>query len=128
MEVSLTGEAAADPVFGDAPARFNTLQWHGDTYELPAGATRLARSALYEQQAFVMGAAYGLQFHLEVTSELAAEWMAIDDYARELETLAGPGTPQRLEDEVRAEEHASVPLARSLFGRWLERVVGYPAL
>jgi GMP synthase-like glutamine amidotransferase len=126
LEVSLTAEARADPVFAEAPESFRTLQWHGDTYELPAGATRLAGSNLYEQQAFVLGRAYALQFHLEVDSELAAEWMEIPAYCEELEALEGPGTPARLVEQVRAAESESVPLARSLFGRWLELVVGFP--
>ena len=126
LEVSLTPCASEDPVFAEAPARFRTLQWHGDTYELPTGAVRLAGSELYEQQAFALGRAYALQFHLEVDAELAAEWMEIPDYSEELEALEGPGTPARLVDEVRAAEAESVPLARSLFGRWLERVAGFP--
>jgi GMP synthase (glutamine-hydrolysing) len=127
LEVSLTPEASEDPVFAKAPARFRTLQWHGDTYELPTGAVRLAGSELYEQQAFALGRAYALQFHLEVDAELAAEWMEIPAYSEELEALDGPGTPARLVEEVRAAEAESVPLARSLFGRWLERVAGFPS-
>jgi len=126
LSVTLTPEARSDPVFAGAPERFLSLQWHGDTYELPAGALRLASSEAYEQQAFVLGRAYALQFHLEVTSPLAAAWMEIPAYVEELEALAGPGTPGRLVEQVRAAEHASIPLARELFGRWLERVAGFP--
>jgi GMP synthase (glutamine-hydrolysing) len=123
LPVRLTPEATADPVFSAAPEEFATLQWHGDTYELPAGAIRLAGSELYEQQAFVLGRAYALQFHLEVDSELAAEWMAIPAYVEELERLGGNGTPGRLIEEVAAIVGQSVPLARELFGRWLSDVV-----
>jgi GMP synthase (glutamine-hydrolysing) len=119
MDVELTAAAAADPVFAGAPARFNTLQWHGDTYELPAGAVRLARSARYEQQAFALGLAYGVQFHLEVDGALAAEWMEVPEYVSELEELAGPEAPARMLAQVRAAEAETVPLARELFTRWL---------
>ena len=125
MPVELTDAAADDPVFASAPRRIATLQWHGDTYELPAGAVQLARSASYEQQAFALGGAYALQFHLEVDGALAERWMAIPDYVRELEELDGPGAPARMLEQVRAEEARSVPLARELFGRWLELVVGF---
>ena len=127
LPVELTAAAREDPVFCSAPERFATLQWHGDTFELPRGAVQLARSAAYEQQAFSLGRAYALQFHLEVTSELAEEWMSIPAYTQELEALAGPGSPAAMLEQVRAEEHASVPLARALFARWLELVVGLPA-
>jgi GMP synthase-like glutamine amidotransferase len=119
MEVELTAAAAEDPVFVAAPMRFPTLQWHGDTYALPDGAVRLARSERYEQQAFALGAAYGVQFHLEVDGALAAEWMEVPEYVAELEQLDGPGAPARVLGEVRAAEAETVPLARELFTRWL---------
>jgi len=124
--VRLTDEAVSDPVFAAAPRSFRTLQWHGDTYLLPAGATRLAGSERYEQQAFSVGAAYGLQFHLEVDGALAASWMQIPEYVQELEALDGPGAPGRILEQVRAAEQETVPLARSLFARWLVGVAGFP--
>jgi len=122
-EVRLTPEAAGDPVFCAAPPTFRTLQWHGDTYELPAGAIRLARSERYEQQAFALGAAYGLQFHLEVDGALAAEWMDVPEYVAELEQLDGDGAAARMLAGVRAAEAETVPLARRLFARWLTEIV-----
>jgi GMP synthase (glutamine-hydrolysing) len=127
LAVQLTDAAAADPVFADAPFAFSSLQWHGDTFELPAGAIQLARSNLYEQQAFVVGSAYALQFHLEVTSQLALQWMEIPAYVQEVEELRGAGATEALIEQVRGCEAQSVALARSLFGNWLERVVGIPA-
>lgn len=124
LPVRLTDAAATDPVFTGAPRQFETLQWHGDTYELPAGAVRLAESDLYEQQAFVIGRAYALQFHLEVDSCLAAEWMAIPAYVEEWERLGGAETPTRMLELLAAIEPESVPLARRLFSRWLLDVVG----
>jgi len=124
MPVRLCDAAATDPVFAGAPGEFQTLQWHGDTYELPAGAVRLAESDLYEQQAFAIGRAYALQFHLEVDSELAREWMEIPAYVEELELLGGAGTPQQMLAEVQQIEAQSVPLARGLFSRWLRDVAG----
>jgi GMP synthase (glutamine-hydrolysing) len=124
LPVQLTDAAASDPVFAGAPATFPSLQWHGDTYELPKGAVQLARSTAYEQQAFVVGRAYALQFHLEVDTELAREWMQVPAYVDELEQLAGAGAHERLVEEVRAAEARTVPLARELFARWLVNVVG----
>jgi GMP synthase (glutamine-hydrolysing) len=120
MPVSLTAQAAEDPVFAPAPPTFSTLQWHGETYELPDGAVQLARSERYEQQAFRVGRAYALQFHLEVDADLAAQWMAIPEYVCELEQLEGAGTPALMLEQVRAAEADTIALARALFGRWLE--------
>ena len=55
LPVHLTGEAADDPVFRDAPSSFPALQWHGDTFDLPDGATLLASSPAYPHQAFRVG-------------------------------------------------------------------------
>ncbi len=128
LSVQLTPRAAEDPVFAAAPWSFVALQWHGDTYELPAGAVQLARSELYEQQAFVIGRAYALQFHLEVDSALARRWMTIPEYVAELEELGGPGTPATVLGQVGESEADTVPLARRLFSRWLTGVVGVPAV
>ena len=127
LPVELTEAAAEDPVFDDAPSSFPTLQWHGDSFDLPDGATLLATSATYRQQAFRYERAYGLQFHLEVTPELAAQWGEVPAYAESLEKIRGPGALDRMVAEVEAHAGATIPLARRLFGRWLERVVRVPA-
>jgi GMP synthase-like glutamine amidotransferase len=127
LPVELTAAAATDEVFAAAPPRFPTLQWHGDTFDLPAGATLLARSPAYPNQAFRYRRSYGLQFHLEVTPELAAEWGAVPAYAESLEAMKGPGALDRLVGEVTERAEQTLPLARLLFGRWLERVARVPA-
>ncbi|MEM9924637.1 MAG: glutamine amidotransferase [Cyanobacteria bacterium P01_D01_bin.50] len=51
------------------------LHWHGDTFDLPTGATHLASSRLYQNQAFSWGkACMGLQFHPEVTVSGLERW------------------------------------------------------
>ncbi len=109
------------------PEEFVALQWHADTFALPDGGVRLARSDAYEQQAFVVNRAYGVQFHIEVGSELAAEWGEVPAYAESLEALMGEGALSRLLDQIAAAEDEMTSLARRLFAAWLERVVGAPA-
>lgn len=125
--VQLTDGAAADPVFACAPAVFEALHWHGDTYELPDGAVRLACSAQYEQQAFVFQRAYGLQFHLEVTASLAQEWLEVPAYLDSLERVIGAGQASLLLERVARAASGTTSLARTLFGRWLDEVVGVSA-
>lgn len=54
------------------PPSETVFHWHGETFELPPGATRLAKSEGCENQAFQFGkSVIGLQFHLETTPESA---------------------------------------------------------
>jgi GMP synthase (glutamine-hydrolysing) len=122
--VQLTHSAASDPVFASAPPVFQALHWHSDTYELPPGAIRLAGSAQYEQQAFVLDRAYALQFHLEVTPALAQEWIKVPTYLHSLEGALGAGGRSRLLERLAQTSSSAIPLARELFGRWLDHVVG----
>jgi GMP synthase (glutamine-hydrolysing) len=120
LPVELTDEALRDPVFAVLPRELLTLQWHGDTFELPAGAVRLAGSAAYSNQAFRAGhAAYGVQFHLEVSPELARDWADVPAYAAALERVLGPGSRDDLLGAL--DEHAGGMLdhGRRLFERWL---------
>ena len=126
LDVELTAGAADDPVFSAAPGVFPALQWHGDTFDLPERATLLARSSAYSHQAFVYERAYGLQFHLEVPPALATEWGEVPAYADSLDAILGPGALTRLVHEVETNAETTLPLARLLFGRWLERVAGMP--
>ncbi len=54
---------------------FTVFHWHGDTFDLPAKAVRLVSSQDYPNQAFQIGSAVGLQFHLEVNEEMVNLWL-----------------------------------------------------
>lgn len=63
--VKLTDEGAVSRIFRVLPDRFVAIHWHGDTFEIPPGAMRVAESAGCKNQAFMKGKVIGLQFHLE---------------------------------------------------------------
>lgn len=79
-EVELTEAAGKDPLFAELSSPLPVFQLHGDTFELPEGAVRLAANDLYANQAFRLGNnVYGLQFHVEVTNGLVQKWAAFYD-------------------------------------------------
>ncbi len=85
------------------------MQWHGDTFDLPAGATHLAQSAAYAHQAFSAGPhALALQFHLELTEKGFEGWMAHPE--DEGGMLARSGCS---EAALRAETARAAPKARA---------------
>ena len=51
------------------------FHWHGDTFDLPTNAIRLAHSKDYQNQAFQIGSAVGVQFHLEVDENTIRLWL-----------------------------------------------------
>jgi GMP synthase (glutamine-hydrolysing) len=121
LPVFLTEAAASDPVFADLPRELLTLQWHGDTFSLPEGAVLLASSPAYPNQAFRWGrSAYGVQFHLELSREMAAEWARVPSYADALARVLGPGSATALVDELAGSAEALQADGRRMFERWLD--------
>ena len=73
--VGLTANSRPDAVFAGLPDPLPVFHWHGDTFDLPAGAVLLAKNKNYENQAFRFGKnAYGLQFHVEVDLNTWEGW------------------------------------------------------
>jgi len=73
LPIELTAAGQASAVCGFLPPSLTVFHWHGDTFDLPAGAVQLARSAACAQQAFLYGGrVLGLQFHLESTPQSVA--------------------------------------------------------
>ncbi len=66
--------AQAGPLFDPLPSPLEVLHWHGDTFDLPEGATHVAFSEACQNQAFLYREkVVGLQFHLEVTRHQTAQ-------------------------------------------------------
>ena len=121
LAVELTAAGLDDPVLGVLPAAIDTLQWHGDTFDLPEGAVLLASSPAYPHQAFRVGrAAYAVQFHVEVTEAMGEEWAGVPAYAEYADRVLGPGGSDRLLAEFRLSSPLMQQHARELFERWCD--------
>lgn len=105
--------------FGSA-AEHMVFQWHYDSFQLPPGATLLARSAACAHQAFAIGPHLALQFHVELDEEklLRWSWEASD----RLPEAAGHGSVQTgAEMRADAARHLAVQqaLAARIYARWV---------
>jgi GMP synthase-like glutamine amidotransferase len=113
--------AASDPVFSGLAWPRPTLQWHSDTFDLPPGATLLATSPEYTNQAFRVGrVAYGVQFHVEVDAPMADEWARVPAYVASADAVLGPGGLDRLLADFRVSMNEMQADGRVLFTRWIE--------
>lgn len=72
--VRWTKEGLADPVIAGVRPRTPVAHWHQDTFKPVSGATLLASTDRYSQQAFRLGDSYGFQFHLELTADELERW------------------------------------------------------
>ena len=117
--LQFTPAAAGDRLF-DGLAQETVFHWHGETFDLPPGAELLASSNLCHNQAFRAGEhVYGLQFHLEVTPEMIADWCLQDENCgdvREPEAAINPS--------FNAARMAA--LSAQVFGKWCELLQGRP--
>jgi hypothetical protein len=97
------------------------FHWHGETFSLPPGATRILESAHCAHQAFALGPHLALQCHVEMTAPMIAEWCRVG--AEEVAAAqASPGvqTPEAM--QAMNPEHLPVlnRVAEALYGRWIE--------
>ena len=99
------------------------FHWHGDTFDLPAGAVHLASSDLYEQQAFAWERhGLALQFHLEATARGLERW-----YVGHSSELAASGIDVRaLRAAGREHGPALEQAGRRALGAWLENLSPLP--
>lgn len=112
FDVRFTPDASTDPLFSSLAAPESIFHWHSDTWELPPGATLLASSDACPNQAFRAGPLiYGLQFHLEVTPAMIADWQLQDENCGDVRDLPAPIDPHH------NASHLAV-LAQLIFGRW----------
>jgi GMP synthase-like glutamine amidotransferase len=96
------------------------FHWHGETFSIPPGARRFARSAHCENQMFALGPHLGMQCHIEMTPELITSWC--DSGAREIARSPGPAVQQPA--DILAASPALLPdlhaLADRIYRRWFE--------
>lgn len=116
-----------DPVWHGLLDGTPALHWHGDTFELPEGATLLAGTDSYPHQLVRLGGSYGVQFHLEVTPDMVDEWLAIPEYADALRRVHGEAGPETVRRQVARAAEAMREAAGEAMRRWVATWAPGPA-
>ena len=120
-EVDVAASPVAEQWFGTGIRKFQSFHWHGETFSIPPGATRLASSAHCENQIFALGSHLGMQCHVEMTPELIRSWC--EDWGREVTSLAArvPSVQTPVEMTTRLEERVGAlnAVADRLYDRWI---------
>ena len=105
--------------FGDLRS-FDSFHWHGETFSIPAGATRILSSPHCANQAFAIGPHLAMQCHVEMTPELIRAWCR--DWEKEVESLAqrmpSVQTPAQMTDAVEERARALNAVADRVYDRW----------
>lgn len=118
LTLTATGEASPLRHVAGVPM----LHWHGDTFDLPEGAERLAETGSYANQAFRIGdSLLAIQFHPEMGEDPRfAEWLENKAYIAQAGT--DPGTLRADHDRLGP---AAVAAGRALLADWLQQLPDY---
>lgn len=117
LQLTDDGRASCLAPLGEPEA--TVLHWHGDTFDLPAGATRLASTPAYANQAFAFGKnALALQFHVEADPARLEEW-----YVGHTVELGGAKISIPALRSATAQVAARIPTqADRIFTQWLGQI------
>jgi GMP synthase (glutamine-hydrolysing) len=120
--LSMSPEAAHDPLFRHFPPGQPVMQWHAYTFTEPPGAVHLASSESCPNQAFRFGSrAWGVQFHLEADERLVHRWLHVSSDRHELGIGDTAGRVRSVEEDTRVNLPATRALAERVFGEFVQQ-------
>lgn len=145
MSKALGGQVTRNPVkeigWGEAQAESNDLagawlgdhakrpatvfQWHGETFSLPPGATRILGNGYCANQMFVLGPHLGMQCHVEMTPEMIETWCG--QWPEEAAAVAHQPSVQaaaQMVGEIPARLPTMRQLADRLYAAWIAGIKG----
>ncbi len=98
---------------------WTTFQWHGETFTIPPGATRILSGEACANQAYVVGKSLGMQCHVEMTPEMIEAWCR--DWAKEGADPQLPSvqTPVEIQGAMAGNLRTLNRVADRLYARWV---------
>ncbi len=116
----LCSDAKQDPLLRDGiPDPVHLIEFHYDTFDLPAGATQLMSGPDYAPvQAFRLGdTSYAFQPHFEATPGQMREWLV---GARDWVEREHPSVPARIDEDLARHGAGAQDFARRVGGAWFD--------
>ena len=98
---------------------FESFHWHGETFSIPPGGTRVLGNVHCPNQAFVLGKHLGMQCHVEMTGEMVRSWCS--GGAQEIaQSSKSPGvqSPARIAKNLEERIAALHRVADRIYDRW----------
>jgi GMP synthase-like glutamine amidotransferase len=122
-EVRVADNGVAREWLGDLSA-FESFHWHGETFSIPFGATRVLENGHCANQGFALGKHLGLQCHVEMTEELIREWCKGGaEEIRASASSAGVQKPEEIQKNLEPRLAALHKVADRIYDRWIESLV-----
>jgi GMP synthase (glutamine-hydrolysing) len=117
--IDIEDDPLAHEWFG-ASGPYTVFQWHSDTFEIPAGARRLAGSQACRNQAFAIGKSLGMQFHIEIDANKGAVWQNLcRDELISLSDVPTVQQPAAQRESTAKHLASSTAMAQRIYTRWL---------
>lgn len=119
-EVRVADNVVARQWLGDLQS-FQSFHWHGETFTIPPGGTRVLENAHCANQAFALGKHFGMQCHVEMTGELIQTWLrtGADEIAASQSSPAVQ-EPAEITREMEPRLEALNHVANRIYDRWIE--------
>ena len=119
-EVEVADNGVAREWFGPVEA-FESFHWHGETFSIPPGGTRILRNRHCANQAFAIGRHLGMQCHVEMTEELVRLWCKGGaDEIEESKASPAVQTPVKIQKNLAERVAALHKIADRIYDRWTE--------
>jgi hypothetical protein len=98
---------------------FLSFHWHGETFSIPPGATRVLENAHCANQGFAIGIHFGMQCHVEMTRELIRAWLSGGTQEMKLGAKS-PGVQRAadIERDMESRLEALQAVANRIYDRW----------
>jgi GMP synthase-like glutamine amidotransferase len=119
-EVRVADNGVAREWLGELPS-FQTFQWHGETFSIPPGATRVLEGEHCANQAFALGRHLAMQCHVEMTPELVRTWLSTGTQEiREHKKSPAVQPPEEIQKDLDHRLERLHQVADRIYDRWSE--------